>query len=113
MDDPLYHHRSPAGRLAAEPGRFDFYQAVRVLERLAAGGGFAVGGDVAPEREAVFIRVQPGLRFPAGPVSKVVTPDDDGPPEMWVTFGGLTGPDGILPQHYTALLLARGRLRDH
>jgi type VI secretion system protein ImpH len=105
--------RSPADELAAGPGRFDFFQAVRLLERLAgADGRPAVGGDAPPDREAVHFRVQPALRFPAGPVAKVFTPDAGDPPEMWVTFGGLTGPDGILPQHYTALLLTRHRLKD-
>src|SRR5262249_14910127 len=66
----------------------------------------------AAEQEAVHLRVQPGLRFAGGPVAKVVQSPDD-PPEMWVTFGGLTGPDGILPQHYTALLIARSRLKDN
>src|SRR4051812_41396613 len=90
------HPRSPAAKLFAEPGRFDVFQAVRLLERLAAPAGrAAVGSDVPPEREAVHFRVQPALRFPAGSVAKVVTPDPAAPPEMWVTFGGLTGADGI------------------
>lgn len=106
------HPKSPAARLAAEPGRYDFFQAVRLLERLAAGAGrAALGGDTAPEKEAVHLRVQPGLRFATGPVAKV-TEGDDGPPELAATFGGLTGPDGILPQHYTALVLARQRMKD-
>jgi len=104
---------SPAARLSAEPGRFDFYQAVRLMERLAGPTtAAAVGGDVAPRPEALVLRVQPALRFPAGAVAKVFRPSPDDPPEMWVTFGGLTGPDGILPQHYTALLLARNRRKD-
>ncbi len=104
--------RSPLARLFASPGRFDFFQAVRLLERLAVGDGLsAVGADTAPEQEAVHFRVQPALRFAEGPVSKAV-PGGDNPPELWVTFGGLTGSDGILPQHYTALLLARQRLKD-
>jgi type VI secretion system protein ImpH len=106
------HPRSPAAKLAAEPGRFDFFQAIRVLERLAAGEGrSALGSDTDPDREAVRLGVQPALRFAVGPVAKM-TPDPDGPPGLWATFGGLTGPDGILPQHYTALVLARQRLKD-
>ncbi len=105
--------RSPLATLFAAPGKFDFFQAVRLLERLAASGGrAAVGGDTAPEREAVHFRVLPALRFPAGPVAKA-SADGEGPPELVVTFGGLTGPDGILPQHYTSLLIARSRLKDN
>jgi type VI secretion system protein ImpH len=106
------HPRSPAARLTTEPGKYDFFQAVRLLERLAAGAGrAALGGDTAPENEAAHLRVQPGLRFATGSVAKVAD-DGDGPPELSATFGGLTGPDGILPQHYTALVLARQRMKD-
>jgi type VI secretion system protein ImpH len=110
---PTPHPRSPLAGLFATPGKFDFFQAVRLLERLAASDNrAAVGGDTAPEQEAVHFRVLPALRFPAGPVAKV-TQQGEGPPELVVTFGGLTGPDGILPQHYTALLIARSRLKDN
>jgi type VI secretion system protein ImpH len=107
------HPRSPLARLFAAPGRFDFFQAVRLLERLSvADGGVALGGDTAPEQEAVHCRVPPSLRFAEGPVAKVTPSTNDQPPQLWATFGGLTGPDGILPQHYTALLLARQRDKD-
>ena len=107
------HPRSPLAALFAAPGKFDFFQAVRLLERLASTDGrAAVGGDTAPESEAVHFRVLPALRFPSGPVSKA-SADGNMPPELVVTFGGLTGPDGILPQHYTALLIARSRLKDN
>jgi type VI secretion system protein ImpH len=110
---PPPHPRSPLARLFAAPGRFDFFQATRLLERLAiADWQAAVGGDTAPEQEAVHFRVLPALRFAEGPVAKAAPATDDNPPELTVTFGGLTGPDGILPQHYTALLLTRQRLKD-
>jgi type VI secretion system protein ImpH len=101
-------------RLLSAPGKFDFFQAVRLLERLAlAEGSVALGGDISPEHEAASLRVPPSLRFAEGPVSKVVAGTDDEPPQVWATFGGLTGPDGILPQHYTSLLLARQRVKDN
>ena len=40
---------------------------------------------------------------PAGPSS---------PPEMVTTFFGLTGPQGVLPRHYTTLLIERNRAKD-
>src|ERR1700722_9167154 len=114
MPDSSLHPRSPLARLLAAPGQFDFFQAARLLERLGlSSGGVAVGGDTAPEQEAVHLRVPPSLRFAEGPVSKVVPGSEDEPPQVWATFGGLTGPDGILPQHYTALLLARQRVKDN
>src|SRR5947208_3213021 len=89
---PHPHPRSPLAGLFATPGKFDFFQAVRLLERLAtSSGGAAVGADTAPEQEAVHFRVLPALRFPAGPVAKAAHASD-GPPELVVTFGGLTGP---------------------
>ena len=106
------HPRSPLAGLFAAPERFDFFQAVRLLERVAvAEGRAAVGGDTAPEQEAVQFRALAALRFPVGPVAKA-TAVADAPPELVAAFGGLTGPDGILPPHYTALLIGRSRLKD-
>jgi type VI secretion system protein ImpH len=34
------------------------------------------------------------------------------PPEMYVTFLGLTGPQGVLPRHYTSLVIDRLREKD-
>lgn len=36
-----------------------------------------------------------------------------GPPEMAVSFLGLIGPAGVLPQHYTSLVIARVRNKDY
>src|SRR5579871_6026175 len=84
--------------LAAGPSRFDFFQAVRLLEAL--GGRAEVGGDAAPRAEAVRFRAQPALRFPAAEIAQFRARPGDAPPEMAVTFLGLTGPSGVLPQHY-------------
>ena len=86
----LPHPRSPLAGLFAAPGKFDFFQAVRLLERLAASSDrAAVGGDTAPEQEAVHFRVLPALRFPAGPVSKA-SAEGEGPPEPFVRQGQAT-----------------------
>lgn len=114
-----------SARLAETPFRFDFFQAVRLLELLArerAGHDHRhpsapVGQDGAPRHEHVRFRAQPTLGFPAAPLSQVREPADDGQPpgpvEAVVTFLGLTGPQGTLPQHYTTLLLRRIRDRDY
>jgi type VI secretion system protein ImpH len=111
--------------LFREGHRYDFFQAVRLLERLAstrarAAGAVArlpVGRDHPPAREVVRFRVLPSLSFPAGDVGGVrpPPPSADGaapPPEMVVSFLGLTGPGGALPYHYTTLLLRRVRAKD-
>jgi type VI secretion system protein ImpH len=103
--------------------RFDFFQAVRLLERReserAPGGEggrrYPVGEDRPPAQEVVRFRGLPSLAFPAGTVGQVRRPpegDAARPPEMVVTFLGLTGPAGVLPAHYTRLLLRRARGKD-
>jgi type VI secretion system protein ImpH len=96
-------------RLAKEPHRFDFHQAVRLLERAA---GRRVGTDAPFAADPVALAVMPALTFSPTPIARFA-PRGDGPPEMTVPFGGLTGPDGVLPQHYTALLQQRARAKDH
>ena len=118
----------PAGvsrTLWESPYRFDFYQAVRVLEyRLRERRGEepasvgAVGHDDA-DSELVRFRAQVSLSFPATAISELRHPTGDGddrvaasPPEMTVTFLGLTGPSGVLPRHYTELMVQRVRQKD-
>jgi type VI secretion system protein ImpH len=112
--------------------RFNFFQAVRLLEhRLREGArstptddsprdGQGVGRDLHPKQEGVRFRAHTSLSFPAGAISEIrrvpVSPDAPAgahPPEMVVTFLGLTGPSGVLPRHYTELLLQRIRERDY
>jgi type VI secretion system protein ImpH len=108
--------------LLREPHRFDFFQAVRLLERAARERALLdprrpwrpLGQDW-PEREAVRFRALPSLSFPAGAIREIWPPRANGPdglPELLVTFFGLTGPSGVLPQHYTALLIDRVRKKD-
>jgi type VI secretion system protein ImpH len=114
--------------LFRQPFNFDFFQAVRILERLAlvvaseepGSPSFPVGEDHPPEREAVRFRSHQSLSFPSSPIAQVrsLAPYEDahGRPlpfaEMEVSFIGLTGPSGVLPHHYTALILRRIRDKD-
>ena len=110
LSDQLFH----------EPYRFDFFQAVRLLERLARGAGRRapqpVGHDHPPDQEAVRFRAHNSLSFPAAPIQQLQWAGEEGqttrPPEMTVNFMGLTGPSGVLPFHYTRLLIQRLRLKD-
>jgi type VI secretion system protein ImpH len=111
--------------LFREAQRFDFFQAVRLLEwvfrRRAAHDGekqhHAVGQDNPPDKEIVRFRAQPSLSFPASDVSQLRQPPAQSgtlpPPELSVAFLGLTGPSGVMPFHYTTTLLWRTRAKDH
>jgi type VI secretion system protein ImpH len=101
-------------RLQREPYRFDFFQAVRLLERLARDEGNRlpsrpVGADHPPEQECVHFRALPSLSFPTAPVTQIRSQTAA---EMAVSFLGLTGVSGVLPPHYTALILRRLRSKD-
>ncbi|MCR4415609.1 MAG: type VI secretion system baseplate subunit TssG [Thermoguttaceae bacterium] len=110
--------------MSDDPTRFDFFQAVRVLEWLArehAAGNpermrRPVGEDHAPRQEVVRFRAVPSMSFPAGSIAALSPPQADdasaGPPEMAVAAMGLTGPSGALPHHYTSMLIERVRLKD-
>lgn len=109
-------------QLAEQPGRFDFFQGVRLLDSLshdpstdaAARHAVSVGYDGPPHRETVRFRVLQSHAFPAGAVCRLELPKGkDGLPEMTVAFLGLTGPSGVLPHHYTTLIIDRGRSRDY
>lgn len=101
--------------LYAEPFAFDFFQAVRLLERLQPDRQ-PLGFTGPPDREVVRLAAHPSLDFPP---SAVMTLDPEGKvpaPRMTVTFLGLTGPSGVLPRHYTEMLMrllrdARGEVR--
>lgn len=96
------------------PDRFAFFQAVRLLENAARAAGqarAAVGYDADPSEEIVRFRGMPTFSHPAGEVSGVDS-RADGMVEMTVSFFGLTGPSGVLPAHYTTLLLSRLRKHD-
>jgi type VI secretion system protein ImpH len=97
-------------RLLAEGYRFEFFQAVRLLERLEPGRQ-PVGGDGPPAQEVVRFRTRVSLEFPASQIHEV-RETDGGLPEMMVAFFGMTGPLGILPHPYTELMLERTRRQD-
>jgi type VI secretion system protein ImpH len=91
-------------RLFQEPYAFDFFQAVRLLDRMPdALARFDPGG---PAPEVARFRAQLTLNFPASAIHDLAPPREPGKlPEMTVTFLGLFGPSGVLPRHYTEQLL--------
>ncbi|HEV7516248.1 MAG TPA: type VI secretion system baseplate subunit TssG, partial [Thermoanaerobaculia bacterium] len=107
--------------LFAEPFRFEFYQAVKLLEMLAPDAKPVAEGS-EPEAEAVRFRSRVGLDFPAseidllsraanaGPGASALSPLP--PPEMVINFLGLAGVLGPLPLPVTELVVERVWHRD-
>lgn len=103
--------------LFAEPQRFGFLQAVRIIERAAARSRRDLSNESSERNEAIRFRSSPSLAFPGTEIAELRAGklDNDarpaGPPEMTVAFLGLAGSAGVLPQHYTALLIRSIRSR--
>ncbi len=103
----------PLGEVLFEEGhRFSFFEAVRVLERLFPERQ-PVGRDARPSQEVVRFCSRLSLAFPASEIHEIARVEDESSPaEMTVAFMGLTGPSGVLPRHYTEMLLERVRKKD-
>lgn len=101
--------------LTDEPYRFEFFQAVRLFERVSPDRK-PVGGTALPHEEAVRFRSRIGLEFPSSEVHDVRETVDEKTgqrvTEMLVNFMGMVGVSGVLPTHYTEIVLDRIRHRD-
>ncbi|MFB3813505.1 MAG: type VI secretion system baseplate subunit TssG [Terriglobales bacterium] len=96
--------------LEAEPFRFHFFQAVRLLERVCPERQ-SVGNFVVPDREVARFAVHQSTSFPASEIQALTIPDDK-PPRMAVNFMGLTGPLGLLALYYSEYVIQRVRAKD-
>ncbi len=94
---------------------FDFFQAIRVLEKLYP-EKTPVGRGITPKDELVKFRGNPSLRFPPsqiGSVEKIVDRDSDQESvEMMVNFMGMIGIAGVLPVNYSEVITDRAQFRD-
>lgn len=96
--------------LAAEPFRFRFFQAVRLLARIMADRQ-PPGRFTNPAAEVLRFGANPSVEFPASEIQALEL-KETGPSPMTVNFMGLTGPTGVLPIGYSELVLERLRVRD-
>ncbi len=102
-------------QLFSEGYCFDFFQAVRLLERLDRlrrpverqdRPRRPVGGPGSLQEEPMRFHAHLSLAFPPSAIYEIEPPrGTPAIPHMTVTFMGLTGPSGILPRHYTDILL--------
>jgi type VI secretion system protein ImpH len=99
-----YKPGSILSQLFCEPGAFDFFQAVSLIERASLGSG-DIGRVALPSREPLKFRAAIGSAFPRSAICEILPPTTTQPQaEMTVALMGLTGPSGVLPRHYTELI---------
>lgn len=113
QEDPALEQpesRNMEHALRQESVEFDFFQAVRLLNRLLA-DRTPVGRLSDPGTETVRFGAAPEFGFPPSQISSLEWPEG-AQPRMDVNFMGLTGPQGVLPLYYSALLRERLRARD-
>lgn len=104
-----FQPHSVIGDLLRQPGAFDFFQAVSLIERIdPQRQGIAQAAH--PAEEPLRFRAALGTAFPVSAIDEVLPPTTSLPQgEMTVALFGLTGPSGVLPRHYTQLLYRIGR----
>lgn len=105
-------------KLIDSPSEYDFYQAVYTIERQLSVGKNQqrkVGYDSIPKNELIRFKSDQHLGFPGAPISQVVSRVSDRSEtllDLHVSFMGVTGTSGALPQHYTELVLERLKYKD-
>ncbi|MBV9506530.1 MAG: type VI secretion system baseplate subunit TssG [Acidobacteriia bacterium] len=103
---------SVAKWLFTEPYRFDFFQAVRLLE-ISQSDAVCVGRNPDTGCGPVRFLSRVGLDFPASEIHQITkSKDSDSSIEMTVNFLSLAGAFGPLPMPDTELVLNRIRSRD-
>jgi type VI secretion system protein ImpH len=98
-------------KLRREPFSFDFFQAVRLLERFLP-ERTSVGQFAHPSTEVARFRAHPSLAFPASQIQELDW-SNEGLVNMTVNFMGMIGPEGVLPNPYTSLVIERMRFSDY
>jgi type VI secretion system protein ImpH len=96
--------------LRENPCKFEFFQAVRLIERLFPDRS-PVGRFVSPDKEVMRFNAHSSFPFPASQIQQILWDGDA--PVLVVNFMGLTGPMGVLPLYYTELILDRVRHKDY
>ena len=95
------------------PQEFEFFQAVRLFERILPGRA-PVGRFISPSKEVVRFAAHASLPFPASQIQRVEWPEKPGAaPLVVINFLGLSGPLGLLPLYYTELIVHRVREKDY
>ncbi|MBB5060379.1 type VI secretion system protein ImpH [Granulicella aggregans] len=97
--------------MEAAPFRFQFFQMIRLLEKLYPGRE-AIGHATSPVAEVVRFQAPPTFYFPASELGSYVPPDGASPGTLEVNFFGLNTINGPMPRVSTEALLANARRND-
>lgn len=111
-------------QLLEAPEKYRLQQAIRILERAAHyaqlddKGSFAtnpLARFTPPSSECIRLATNTTLAFPASDISGIERTEGSKRASQWsikVNALGLTGAMGVLPYHYTELLLKRAKQKD-
>lgn len=113
----MAHEDRPAADRVAEllaairlhPDRFDFHQALRRLEA-ARSRSPRLGTSLRPTEDPIRLTQEPTLIFAPSTIASCEPGAGGRPSRMAVYFGGLFGPNGPVPLHFTEY--ARDRIRN-
>ena len=94
--------------LAAEPYKFDFFQALRLIE-CANLEKAKIGASLRPKDDAIRMGQEPSMAFAPSTLSTFDIGSGQSAPHLSVLFFGLFGPHGPLPLHLTEYVRERVR----
>jgi len=97
--------------LEEEPFRVQFFQAVRMLQRMEPDRN-PVGHFVTPQEETIRFSSLPSLSFPPSELYSLER-TEDGQMKMTVQFMGICAAISVMPSPYTELMLQRIREKDY
>lgn len=105
-------------QLLDAPEEFDFYQAVYLVEQQLSSedkAWLSVGNDSFPNKELIRFKSDQHIGFPGRPITKAKKRSHENGStslDLHVSFMGLTGASGVLPRHYSELILQCIKNRD-
>ncbi len=111
-------------KVSQNPYEFQFLQAVRLLERSAVFEKESTQSSIStnpvarftpPSTESIRFKTNQSLAFPSSEIDSVKRIDKNSGATQWemvVNLMGLTGSMGVLPFHYTELILKRQKQKD-
>lgn len=104
----------------------DFFQALRIIESVCLNGGenapfnvaYLVGDSLRPEQEPIRIQTDSAMKYFPSEIKSIAVDSGVGNSTLGYQYQvtsrlmGMHGATGVLPFHYSRLILVRNRLKD-